>query len=281
MRPLLMDGRFHAYHGHLLVPPRSVVSGEFHGMVGSSLADMIAEFNNFTSYYPGELYIWDIHQHDARNANNGFRALDDQDHQRLYQELQGIQWRAALPDDKQDLTLRPLDSFISPESKDMRRSSVLIRVPASWAAKTGFPGPKEGFVSADAFPLSSRWSDTHHIDRLVADQTDHLNKMRHSRTSSMHNMDWVLTQSSLQAVFPVQSIIELSRGSWRALYGRFWRALSDTTYPNMLSLDAVHGSSLKALVMTVNKCLAARRCGSLGGKVIMPAPGVDEMGRGA
>ncbi|KAG5948751.1 hypothetical protein E4U53_006156 [Claviceps sorghi] len=270
MRPLLLDGRFYAVHGAVLLPPGSIMGAEFQGMAGASLADMIAEFNNFTASYPGELYIWDIHEESARSGDREFRPFDSFDVQRLYRELEAVQWRAALPDDHQDITRRPLDSFISPETKDKRQSSVIIRVPADWAKDGGFPGPKQGFVSADSFPLSSRWSNAHHLEDLVVDQTNYLNKMRPSRTSVMHNMDWVLTQSVLQVVFPVRSIIEMSRGSWRALYGSFWGALSDTTYPNMLSLDAVQGSSLKAIVMAVNKCFAARRCGSLGGKVKLP-----------
>ncbi|KAG5974659.1 hypothetical protein E4U55_008098 [Claviceps digitariae] len=271
-RPLLLGKRFHAAHGAL-------IGHEYHGMVGASLADMIADFNNFTQQYPGELFIWDIHEGDARNGDHHFKPLTDQDLQLLYQELQTIQWRASVPDHK-DITHRPLNSFISPKGREMGQSSVLIRVPTSWARRRGFPGPKHGFVSGTSLPLTSRWSNTNHLNNLVVDQLKRLYEARSSRKSHMHNMDWVLTLSDLQAAFPVASITDMSRGAWRALYGRLWRALSDTTYPNMLSLDDIHGSSLKAMAMTVNKCLAGRRCGALGGKVTVPkrAEDVDKQG---
>ncbi|KAG5993813.1 hypothetical protein E4U54_003272 [Claviceps lovelessii] len=261
-RPFLLRKSFYAAHGVMLGP-------FFHGYLGASLTDMIAEFNNFTQQHPGELYIWDMHGDDARSGDRHYQPLNDTEFDVLFQELKTIRWRAAVPDN-QDLTLRPLNSFISPETRQTGRSSVLIRVPASWAMRTSFPGPKEGFISAASFPLTSRRTKTEHLNNLVVDQIKRLREARPSRNSTMHNMDWFFTQTDYHASFPWLPITELSRASWRALYGRFWRALSDTTYPNMMSLDAIHDSSLKALAMVVNKCLAARRCGSLGGKVTVP-----------
>ncbi|KAG6000200.1 hypothetical protein E4U21_005743 [Claviceps maximensis] len=257
-RPMMWRRRLHAGHGSFFAPGINAI-------VGAPLDRMIHDCNKFTRQYPGELIIWDIH--DPVNGDLNYKGFNDANMLTLWSKLMKINWRIALPLE-QDVTRRPLNFFISPDVMAPGRSSVLIRVPASWTQFNGYPGIKHGFVTSDLMPLNSRSSNTYEPDKMFLDQLKHLNESRPSRDSVMHNMDWVLDQTRLiRTPIYADPIIDTSRGTWPALFGRLWRALSDTRYPNMISLDYIQGDSLKTMAMVVNKCFAARRCGPLGGKV--------------
>ncbi|GAB0136297.1 hypothetical protein EsDP_00004603 [Epichloe bromicola] len=260
VRPLLRNRKFRESHG-------SFLGHTYNGMTGTTLREMVETFNDFTSQYPGELYIWDIHEGDSRNGDRGFRPLDDDDLKELYSELGRIKHRGSFSEGGEDLTRRPLKHFITPKLMQSKKSTVLVRIPSSWALRKHFPGSKEGFVTGLNFPLKSHWSKTNDVQKMMDDQLSRLREARGSRASEMYNMDWLLTQVGIQVAFPLDSIMELSRAAWRTLYGEFWQALTDQTYPNMVTMDDIHGNSHKALAMVMNKCLAARRCGDLGGKV--------------
>ncbi|OAQ62080.1 LysM domain-containing protein [Pochonia chlamydosporia 170] len=261
IRPMLKGGVFH--HGHV-----SVWNGMPNGMLGATIKEMVDMQNKFMKDYPGELFIWDIHEHDARNGDKHFKSLDDEDRKKLYKELFRLQHRHALPDGV-DISTRPLNTLISERLRKRGRSCVIVRLPTSWATKKYFPGSKEGFLSGVNFPYKTRWSNTNKMKTLVEDQLRGLREARPSRSSQMYNMDWILTQQRSQALFPLdlESIIELSGEAWKTLFQDLWNALTDETYPNWIALDNIHGNQHKALAMAINKCLAARNCGSLGGKV--------------
>ena len=90
---------------------------------------------------------------------------------------------------------------------------------------------------------------------------------RTRRDMAVFDMQWIITQDAGQIFMPVKSIMVLNEPAWRTLYREFWDALTDESYPNWLTMDGMHGNQIKAMCMAINKCLAARRCGTLGGKV--------------
>ncbi|OAA46059.1 LysM domain-containing protein [Metarhizium rileyi] len=261
LRLLLKHGRFHAHHG-------AVFGRQFNGMLGASLKEMIDMQNQFMEQHPGELFIWDIHEGDGRNGDRKYEPFDDADRKLLYDELLRLNHRRALPKNE-DLTLRPLNFFIDKDLGRRGRSCVVVRVPVSWAARAHFPGSTEGFVSGADFPLRSRWSDTNHVEKLVEDQLARMKEARPQRDAEVYNMEWVITQQGVQTVTAsdIETIIELSGQAWRTMHHELWQSLTHLTYPNWITMDDIHGSSHKALVMAINKCLVARRCGRLGGKV--------------
>ena len=165
----------------------------------------------------------------------------------------GLDSRANVSDGE-DLTRRPLSYFVQPEQVRNGQSTVLIRLPTSWATKKHFPGAQHGFVSGINFPLRSHWSETIKEKKMVADRIESLRQARPSRGAEMFNMDWLLTQKGAQAAFPMalESIIEMSGGAWKTLYGEgFWNQLSDSTYPNMITMDDIHGNHQKAMAMVM------------------------------
>ncbi|KAG6051564.1 hypothetical protein E4U39_000392 [Claviceps sp. Clav50 group G5] len=255
--------RFHAGTGAWVGP-------RYHGMKGPGLRAIIDQLNRFMYEYPGELFIWDLHYDDARDANRHYKMLNEDNLRKLVEELKIIKHRANLEHlHEQDITFWRLKDLISPEHKEQGRSTVIIRVPFMWA-RTPYFSAKEGFISEDNFPLNSHEINTHRIETLVKGQFAALKEARPSRMTTMYNMDWRVNMPTWGLFGAVPSLLAWNLATWPALYNQFWYALSDTTYPNMITMDNVQGSSLKAMVMTINKCFVARRCGRLGGLVNLP-----------
>ncbi|EFZ01621.1 phosphoinositide-specific phospholipase C-like phosphodiesterases superfamily [Metarhizium robertsii] len=260
VRPGLKRGKFYEHHG-------SLVANIFHGVLGASLEEMVDMQNKFMADHPGEMYIWDIHDTDTRDGDRKFKPLDDEGRQKLYDKLRRLNHRADVSN-VTDISRRPLNWFINSNASRQGKSCLLVRVPTSWATMEHFPGRQEGFVTGDNLPLNSRWSNTNAYQTLVKDQVAGLIEARRSRSSELYNMDWLITQSGQGVVIPSISIITLAGVAWRTLYYQFWDALTDHMYPNWITMDAIHDNSLKAMAMTINKCLGVRKCGALGGKII-------------
>jgi hypothetical protein len=230
-------------------------------MLGAHLEDMINAVNTFCEEHPGELFIWEVHAMDAWNLDRGYKPLDDQDRRDLYAVFKKLKYRIPVPDNR-DITMLPLEYFIGNKT-----SAVLVRVHESWVRKGHFPGGAEGFVSSANFPVAHRWSETGVPAKMAKDQLKHLYQSRPRPDSTLFRSDWLLTQVGLEAVAPQRSIIEMGLAAWAALYDEMWKGINAMTYPNWISMDGIEGSGLKAMAMTINHCLAAKRCGSLNGKV--------------
>lgn len=232
------------------------------GVAGESLRNMIAMVNNWQDQYPGELIIWDIHPDAAYFAtSNRVFLMRETDRRTMYGELKLLKNRLQVPDDV-DLTQQPLASFIDP-----KQSGVLIRVDSSWLDKGDFPGGKEGFVSGKNFPYNHRWSDTERTEKMTADQIKYIKKDRSNRGEKIFVSDWLVTQKGIQVLGLGQDIIEMNRAAYSTLYSELWNNVTDMIYPNWISMDGVHSSELKDIAVAINYCLAARKCGDLGGKV--------------
>ncbi|KOS20237.1 hypothetical protein ESCO_006180 [Escovopsis weberi] len=238
-----------------------------HGMLGSWLDDMVDAINRFNARTPGELVVLDVHD-EALDATRAWARLDLAARRELFAALLRLEHRAAVPDDK-DVSRWPLARLVGGGA-----SAVLVNFHDSWRRDdpAGFPGGREGFVSGQNLPLTHRWSDTDSVEALVADQVRHFRRLRTTRDSRVHIADWILTQQGLTAVVPQPALIDLSSHAWRELYGALWDMSDSESYPNWIAVDHVQGSMHKAIVMAMNHCLVARRCGALGGKVKMPAP---------
>jgi hypothetical protein len=122
-------------------------------------------------------------------------------------------------------------------------------------------------VTNKNFPVNHYWSDENNAEAMIADQIKALKKGRRNRRAMLYNADWLRTQKGLEAFLALEPLMEMSDVPRLALFDELWNATTDATYPNWLAIDGVDGDDFKAIVMTMNLCLAARRCGPLGGKV--------------
>lgn len=256
-RPVMFRDHFYESHGdHLL--------GMYHGVLGASLSEMIGFVNEFNSKYPGELIIWDVHGDQAWNGDHGFRSLHQEDREALYAQFLGLEHRMSFPDNDTDISQWSLERFIG-----NRTSAVIVNFDETWRQKDGdkFPGSQHGFVTGRNFPLTHQWSNAAHTHDMVKDQVNKFHEVRRTPDSPVHIADWVVTQQGIQAALPTHSILEMAAPAWRSLFEDLWQQSTSETYPNWVGVDNVRGNQHKSLIMAMNHCLVAKKCGGLGGKV--------------
>lgn len=259
LRPVRIGDDFHESHGGLVL-------GDFHGLLGASLSEMIDVVNDFNRQYPGELIIWDVHGDEAWNGDRGYHPLSQRDREALYAQLLRLEHRMSFPDNDTDVSQWPLERFIG-----NRSSAVIVNLDETWRQKDGdrFPGSKQGFVTGRNFPLTHQWSNAGRVRDMVRDQVDKFHQVRQTPDSPVHIADWVITQKGLEAALPTQSILEMAAPAWRSLFEDLWRQSTSETYPNWVGVDNVRGNQHKSLIMAMNHCLVAKKCGEMRGKVKM------------
>jgi len=260
----VLDIRATRWHDHFRESHASKVGIlGWQGMFGAGVEEMIDIVNEFNREVPGELFIWDIHMV-ARSADRHWQPLNDWETNELYQLLKKLEHRVVIPDNE-DITWWPLERLIG-----RGKSAVIVRISSSWLLdhpKVKFPGGREGFATDRNFPLHDHWSAKNNVGSMVDDEIGAMASNRTRRDMAVFDMQWIITQDAGQIFMPVKSIMVLNEPAWRTLYREFWDALTDESYPNWLTMDGMHGNQIKAMCMAINKCLAARRCGTLGGKV--------------
>ncbi|KAK4075404.1 uncharacterized protein Triagg1_4525 [Trichoderma aggressivum f. europaeum] len=263
-RPLKTEDGFREIHG---VRNNDPLGGKmFQGTEGATLSELIQTVNEFNRKYPGELIIWDVHGHDAWNKEEQFRPLNDSQEDRvaLYNEFLALENRVVIPDDVKDLSTYPLYRFIGNKT-----SAVLVNFDDVWRDKDidVFPGNREGFVTGKILPLSHPWSNTNNVNTMTKGQVAYFHAIRPVPQRRINIAEWILTLKGIQLLR--DSILEQSGAAWRSLFANLWPATTSDSYPNWISVDNVRGNDLKTLVMAMNRCLVAKKCGVLGGKVIM------------
>lgn len=260
-RPVRIGDDFRESHGgHLL--------GSYHGVLGASLREMIGFVNEFNQKYPGELIIWDVHGDQAWNGDRNFHPLNQDDREALYAQFLDLEHRMSFPDNDTDVSQWSLSRFIGNKS-----SAVIVNFDETWRQMDGdkFPGSQHGFVTGRNFPLTHQWSNAAHVHDMVHDQVNRFHEVRPTPDSPVHIADWVVTQQGIQAALPTHSILEMAAGAWRSLFEDLWRQSTSETYPNWVAVDNVRGNQHKSLIMAMNHCLVAKKCGEMGGKVKMEA----------
>lgn len=258
VRPLRYHGNFRESHG-------TKVLGVWHGAAGASLDEMIDMTNDFNDRHPGELFIWDLHATETMDADapkhkHSFKKLEGKGLEELYEKLKGLKHRVSIPDNE-DISTWPLNDFIANKT-----SAVIIRVDQDWLEKARFPGGKEGFVTNQYFPTAHKFSNTPHAGFLAKDQVEGI-MAKSPRPSMTYIMDYLLTKTGWRSVLPGPNLREKAKVTWAKLYSLVWDMSTDERYPSWISMDGMHSDELKALAMAMNKCLGARNCGELKGKV--------------
>ncbi|KAI5462424.1 PLC-like phosphodiesterase [Mariannaea sp. PMI_226] len=254
IRPVLFEGKYYAAHG-------SKVMGAWNGMLGEDIKQIAKAIGEFHKKYPGELIIVDLSAEHSGRLEYGMQPMAEADRRELYKLFIRYSNVKKLPE-HEDVTRWPLGYFIGGKT-----SATIIRVDDEWAKMPEFPGPEYGFVTSETFPLVHRWSDANKANKLAPDQIDHIRKERPKRGSTLFWSDWIVTQSQDEAIFPANSIVKMALPAHSALYHDLWNVTTDETYPNWIAADNIQSTALVSFVKTLNHCMAARRCGSLGGKV--------------
>ncbi|KAH7149299.1 PLC-like phosphodiesterase [Dactylonectria estremocensis] len=255
IRPILLDGKFRAAHGAMVV-------GLWNGRFGESLEDIARAVGDFHKAYPGEMIIIDIPAPEARKLDCGkLELLGENELLQMYEILVKFTKPFQLPDNE-DITKWPLNRFIG-----NKQGGTIIRVSPEWTQKRNYPGGVNGFVSDRTFPLTHRWSNKMQPEQMYNDQIEYLRRSRDSRQSRIFHSDWIITLSDEEAVFPTQPITERALQTYSGLYNHLWNVTNDSLYPNWIAMDSVQSTELATFAMVINKCFAAGQCGEMGGKV--------------
>lgn len=254
IRPTLTDGKWAT--GHF-----SFGAGNWHGGNGEYLKDIIDSLNDFTSRNKELIIV---------NLSHGFNTdtFRGNKHARMTQEewdwvmtrLERVNYRVENRSYVRDLTKSRVFKFIK------GRPAVIIVVDDLVDKKypPGFIGPatqvpvnvsgfaKKGFFTRSQFPLFDEYANTENQKRMAADQLTKMKKRRKRPKSKMFLLSWFLTQF-------LHPVLPNARDANRALIELLWPAMSPSTYPNIISVDAYPADrDIAALAMAINYHFAPR-----------------------
>lgn len=253
-RPMVTQkGRVFENHGTLL-------AGLYHGVRGPTLDVMIGQINKFNDEYPGELIIIDV-EGIGMLYEKSWKQLDTNGLHTLYNAFDRLKYRLELPENV-DVTNLPLSDLIGDG-----KPGVIVRFDGEIVRDSHFPGPSNGFVKSNWFPVLKHWSNKGGANEMVEDQIAAMYKGRAlGNKDALFAGDFIVTQKGWN-VLTNYPIIALNEPVWVLLASTLWPALQGDLYPNWLAMDAIRYNELKAFAIAVNICFAAKKCGQFHGRI--------------
>ncbi|TQV93940.1 LysM domain-containing protein [Cordyceps javanica] len=237
------------------------ISGVYHGALGVSHTSMIAQINQFNDDYPGELIIIDVNGQETLDGTK-FNRLGAAGFATIVESFKRLKHRAVLVAGE-DMSKVALDRILcdGQSAVVVRMEEYNIRDVESW------PGAAEGFITAVELPYRKHWSDERNANRMAQDQIDTLKREREDgNASAVYITEFILTQQGLDLISGSR-VTDLNRDTWVLLVAALWPNFRGQYYPNWLAMDAIRGSELRGIAMTVNQCFVAKRCDTLNGRV--------------
>ncbi|KAF5534352.1 plc-like phosphodiesterase [Fusarium napiforme] len=229
--------------------------GNWHGGNGEYLDDIIEALNYFTKRNK-ELIILNLSHGVNSDTFKGKKNvwMTQGEWNEVMTKLKKINYRVKNRSFVRDLTKLRVSKLIP------NRAAVLIIID-DHVQKKKITGLKEktilvpvdlsafadkGFFNRSQFPLFDEYSNTKHQKKMTVDQLTKMKKQRKSPKSKMFLLSWFLTQR-------VHPIIPNALHANRALIELLWPAMSPSTYPNLISVDAYpQNADLAALAMAIN-----------------------------
>ncbi|KAJ4245924.1 hypothetical protein NW757_009783 [Fusarium falciforme] len=219
IRPSKTGGRWATGH-------YSFAAGNWHGGNGEYLDDIIDGINRFTENNK-ELIILNVAQ--GLNSNN-FKGdkdakISQEEWEDVMRKLERIDHRVENRGGEEDLSHLRISDFIQDH---------------------------KGFFRRNQLPLFDKYANENNQDKMIADQLDKMRNERTSPASPMFLLSWTLTQSGLD-------VIANGKGANRVLIEKLWPAMSSSTYPNIINVDAYPSNrDFAALSMAINYHFAPR-----------------------
>ncbi|KAJ4326729.1 hypothetical protein N0V84_002847 [Fusarium piperis] len=229
----------------------SFLPGSWQGGNGEYLDDIIDGINRFTDNNK-ELIILNLsHGFNSDNfKGDGDARISQGEWEDVMRKLERINHRVENRGGEPDLSRLRASDFIQD------RAAVIIVVDAQLYKTedrvdlSAFAD--KGFFRRNQLPLYDSYADTNIQNDMIANQLDKMRKERQSTDSPMFLLSWTLTQDIL-------NIIENGKGANRALIEKLWPAMSSSTYPSIISVDAYPPNrDFVALSMAINYHFAPR-----------------------
>lgn len=246
IRPVISSGVFRAGHYSLISLFQGVQS--FQGANGQLVSDMIDQINAFTSDNK-ELIILNLsHDFNTDLGNESYRAFNQAEYDRLFNDLLRLQNRFVVPGDPTtvDLTTLKLNDFIGGGNAAV----VLIVEPAS--INLG-DFATQGFYKYAQFNAFNSFANNDDANTMIEDQ---LNKLKQQRPANYFLLSWTVTQQSAEVILG-PSILDLADTANALIFTQLMPALSNDKFPNIVFLDD-YRSFFTSLVLQINQNFRAQ-----------------------
>jgi len=238
IRPVISSGVFRAGHYSFIAPIRS-----FQGANGQLVSDMIDQINAFTRDNKELVVINLSHDLNTDLPNDSFRAFNQAEYDRLFNDLLRLQNRFVAPGDPTtvDLTTLKLNDFIGGGNAAV----VLIVEPASISLGDF---AKQGFYKYAQFNAFNSFANKNDANAMIEDQ---LNKLNQQRPANYFLLSWTVTQQDEQVVVG-PSILDLADTANALIFTKLMPALSNDKFPNIVFLDDFR-SFFTSLTLQINQ----------------------------
>ena len=246
IRPVISSGVFRAGHYSLISLIQGVQS--YQGANGQLISDMIDQINAFTNDNK-ELIVLNLsHDFNTDLGNESYRAFNQAEYDRLFNDLLRLQNRFVAPGDPNtvDLTTLKLNDFIGGGNAAV----VLIVEPASINLRDF---ATQGFYKYAQFNAFNSFANNDDANVMIEDQ---LNKLNQQRPANYFLLSWTVTQQSAQVIVG-PSILDLADTANALIFTKLIPALSNDKFPNIVFLDD-YRSFFTSLVLQINQNFRAQ-----------------------
>jgi hypothetical protein len=241
IRPVISGGIFKTGH-YSKINVDEIDFETAQGGNGESIESIVNAINDFQRDKK-ELIILNLsHDWMTDEGNDKYRGLNQDEWNRLFEQLKGIDNLYHSESADAELIDLPLNAFIS------EHSAVVIVVESGGANLDGVHG--QGFYKYDQLGPFNSYSDSDDLNTMVDDQ---LRKM-HDEANNYFLLSFTLTQK-VPGVFlcpAAPSIIDLADRANGALFSRILSESSKEAYPKLLYIDNFVSSDIIPLAMGIN-----------------------------
>lgn len=240
IRPVIAGGHFVTGHYSKF--------GVWLGGNGQSIDDIIHQINSFLDQNQ-ELVILNLSH--SLDTDHDYRELTQDQWDQLLQKLSGLNHRFIAPPNTSDLSVLTLRDFIGTSPAVL----VIFDQDVQDIDLGSFAG--QGFYNFSQFSIYNEYANTDDAEKMIRDQLLKLKTQRPNPDAGLFLLSWTLTQQAGSS-FGVagKSIIDLAEKVFPKLFNSssLWDALSKTTYPNFIMIDAwPEDRRLTAFVVAINK----------------------------
>jgi hypothetical protein len=174
--------------------------------------------------------------------NDKFRPFNQDEYDRLFNDLLRLENRFVAPEDPAtvDLTTLKLNDFIGGGN-----AAVVLVVEPSAINLGDFA--KQGFYKYSQFNAFNSFSDSNDVNTMIQDQ---LKKMNDRRPADYFLLSWTLTQQNEQVIIG-PSILDLADSGNARIFTDLVPTLSNDKFPNIVYVDD-YRSEFTSLTLQIN-----------------------------
>jgi hypothetical protein len=182
------------------------------------------------------------------DTDNNYVPLSQDQWNKLFDQLKGLNNRYTNPSPPQDLTDLKLSDLLP-----SNQASVLVVAELPSGISLG-DYATQGFYSSSNFPHFDSYANSDDANTMENDQISKLQQNRNivasdsDRKDSFHVFSWTLTQSNPFG----EAIVNMAVSVWDDLFGKAYAAFTPESFPNVLYMDAYAARDKSVDITTVD-----------------------------